>query len=243
MVKDEQNGVKPMYRSREWNWEERQNFKSKKKLNWWNNQRSKVQYQSVLFVIPTPGGVLLKEVRKRMEELNKNSSEKIKIEEKGGLKIKDILVAKNPFKTGRCTQVTCPLCSTSEYIEVTSDKVKVPCNASSTGYRWQCITCKERNIVKIYEGETGRSARTRGAEHLKDLLKKREGSVLYKHEQNHHKNEKPKFSMTITKKFNDALTRQANEAIRIFSRPDRELLNSKSEFNHHPIARVVVKKN
>ena len=49
--------------------------------------------------------------------------------------------------------------------------------------------------------------------------------------------------MTITKKFNDALTRQANEAIRIFSRPDRELLNSKSEFNHHPIARVVVKKN
>ena len=40
-------------------------------------------------------------------------------------------------------------------------------------------------------------------------------------QQNYHKNEKPKFSMEITKKFNDALSRQANEAIWIFSRPDQ----------------------
>ena len=31
-----------------------------------------------------------------------------------------------------------------------------------------------RDIVKVYEGETGRSARLRGGEHLKDLEKKRE---------------------------------------------------------------------
>ena len=37
---------------------------------------------------------------------------------------------------------------------------------------------KERDIVKVYEGETGRSARLRGAEHLKDFEKKREKSVL-----------------------------------------------------------------
>ena len=116
-------------------------LKSKKKLNWWNSQRSEIQYTSVLYVTPTPGGVLLKAVKKREEELNKNSSERIKIEEKGGLKIKDILGAKNPFKTSRCIQKTCPLCTQSEFIEITSDKVKVPCNASSTGYRWQCNTC------------------------------------------------------------------------------------------------------
>ena len=46
--------------------------------------------------------------------------------------------------------------------------------------------------------------------------------------------------MEITQKFRDALTRQANEAVRIYSRPDDELLNSKSEFNHPPMARVVV---
>ena len=48
--------------------------------------------------------------------------------------------------------------------------------------------------------------------------------------------------MEITHKFKDALTRQANEAVRIYSRPSPELLNSKSEFNHPPLARVVVQK-
>ena len=48
--------------------------------------------------------------------------------------------------------------------------------------------------------------------------------------------------MEITGKFKDALTRQANEAVRIYSRPSHELLNSKSEFNHPPLARVVVEK-
>ena len=104
------------------------------------------------------------------------------------------------------------------------------------------MTCEERNITKVYEGETGRSARIRGAEHLKELEKKKEKSVLFKHKMNDQKNEDVKFKMEITKKFHDALTRQANEAVRISSRPDKELLNSKAEFNHPPLARVIVEK-
>ena len=38
------------------------------------------------------------------------------------------------------------------------------------------------------------------------------------------------------------LTRQTNEAVRIFRRPAKELLNSKSELNHPPLARVVVER-
>ena len=48
--------------------------------------------------------------------------------------------------------------------------------------------------------------------------------------------------MEITKKFKDALSRQANEAVRIFNRSSDQLLNSKAEFNHPPLARVVVEK-
>jgi hypothetical protein len=50
--------------------------------------------------------------------------------------------------------------------------------------------------------------------------------------------------MEITQKFRDPLTRQANEAIRIKYRSKNpgELLNSKSEFNHPPLSRVVVEK-
>ena len=140
-----------------------------------------IQYASVLFVTPTPGGELAKALRQREQELNKNSKERIKIEEKGGLKMKDILCSKNPFKKSKCVQKSCPLCTKSAFIETSSEDVKIPCNTNNVGYRWHCITCKERNIVKVYEGETGRSARTRGAEHLKELEKEKEKSVLFKH--------------------------------------------------------------
>ena len=111
MTEDDINQVKPMYRSREWNAEERILAKSQKKFNWWNTDKAKIQYKSVLFVTPTPGGVLAKELQKREEELNKNNEERIKIVEKGGLKIKDILGSKNPFAKSKCSQKTCPLCT------------------------------------------------------------------------------------------------------------------------------------
>ena len=91
MVDDDLKNIKPLYRSKNWNAEERAILKSKKKLNWWNTDKSQTKYTSVLFVTPTPGGVLAKALQKREEELNKNNKERIKIVEKGGLKIKDIL--------------------------------------------------------------------------------------------------------------------------------------------------------
>ena len=57
----------------------------------------------------------------------------------------------------------------------------------------------------MYEGESGRSARVRGQEHLRDLEKERPKSVLFKHVKNAHQNEEVKFQMEITQKFRDAL--------------------------------------
>ena len=159
------------------------------------------------------------------------------------MKIKDILgTTKNPFVKSKCIQKTCPLCTKSEFVDIAPGETRISCNTNNVGYRWRCMTCSERNTVRIYEGETGRSARIRGSEHLKDLEKNREKSVLFKHKISEHPNEVPKFKMEITKSFQDALTRQANEAVRIFGRPGHELLNSKSEFNHPPLGRVVVEK-
>ena len=126
--------------------------------------------------------------------------------------------------------------------EVCSENSKISCNTNNIGYRWRCWTCHERDITKIYEGEKGRSARVRGLEHVKDFEKKKKNSALYKHAKCEHKNENVQFKMEITKKFKDALSRQANEAVRIFNRSSSELLNSKAEFNHPPLARVVVEK-
>ena len=98
------------------------------------------------------------------------------------------------------------------------------------------------NIIKVYEGESSRSARLRGAEHLKQLENKSEDSVLFKHIMTAHQHERVKFRMEITDRFKNALSRQANEAVRISRRPVNQLLNSKSEFNHPPTARIVVEK-
>ena len=88
----------------------------------------------------------------------------------------------------------------------------------------------------MYEEE----ARLRGAEHLKQLENESESSELFKHKLAAHENENVRFKMEITRQFKDAITRQANEAVCIHDRPSQELLNSKSEFNHPPMARVVV---
>ena len=153
-----------------------------------------------------------------------------------------MLCAKNPFKKEKCEQKTCPLCAKSQFVEVSEEEVKVTCNTNNVGKRWVCITCQENKTVKVYEGETGRSARLRGAEHLKQLVNKSEKSVLFKHKMTAHNNEHVKFKMEITGTFKDALSRQANEGVRISSRPAHELLNSKSEFNHPPTARIIVEK-
>ena len=127
-------------------------------------------------------------------------------------------------------------------MDVSEGEVKISCNTNNVGYKWTCVNCEKNDIVKVYEGETGRSARLRGAEHLKQLENQSEDSLLFKHKMAAHKTEKVTFKMEITGQFKDALTRQANEAIRIHNRPGQELLNCKSEFNHPPRARVVVKK-
>ena len=57
-----------------------------------------------------------------------------------------------------------------------------------------------------------------------------------------HMNEDVEYGLEITGIFKDPLTRQANESVRIYNRKGSELLNSKSEFNHPPTARVMVEK-
>ena len=79
------------------------------------------------------------------------------------MKIKYILGSKNPFQKPKCIHTD------SRHVQVSSEEVKIPCNNNNIGPRWRYIICKERNIVKLYEGEAGRSARTRGSEHLKEL--------------------------------------------------------------------------
>ena len=70
--------------------------KENKKNNWYKNlTKSEIIYKSILFVPPTPGSGLLKEIKQREMELNGHRKDRIKFVEKGGLKVGQILTKKN----------------------------------------------------------------------------------------------------------------------------------------------------
>ena len=239
MLKEDKEGTKPLFRNKEWNKEDRAKSKKAQKLNWYKgSSKSEIEYKTVLFVPVTKGGKLMKELKQREEDINKFSKERIKIVEGGGIQMKNILVDKNPFPLTKCDKKKCIICESN-----VTGKLKIPCNSSNVGYKLVCDTCMDRGKNKVYEGETARSARVRGSEHLNGFKNDRVDNALYKHKHNEHENEDMKFSMKITKKFRDPLSRQANEAVRISGRKKCELLNSKNEFNHPPIARISVERS
>ena len=153
MLEEDKNGTKPLHRNREWNRENRLKYKENKRNNWYKNGKETEKiYKSILFVPPTPGSGLLQELKNREEQLNKNNKERIKIVEKGDLKIEKIMTTKNSFKEEKCQDKWCPLCK-GDFGEF-----KIACNTNNTGYRWVCKTCeKTKNATKAYEGETSRS--------------------------------------------------------------------------------------
>ena len=180
---------------------------------------------------------MAKELRKREEEINRFSKERIKIEESGGINVKDFLIQKDPFPKNKCEKEKCLICKST-----VTENLSIICNPNNAGYHLYCGICRDRGIDKAYEGETSRSARLRGSEHLRDFINKRPHSVFYKHKLVDHADEEITIGMELTGKFKDALTRQSDEAIRINARSKLELMNSKAEFNHPPIARVTVEK-
>ena len=76
-------------------------LKNRETNTWWlkpNCKESEKQYTSVLFVPPTPNGELANLLKKRERELNLNSKMNIRIIEKGGIEMRNLVVNKNPFE-------------------------------------------------------------------------------------------------------------------------------------------------
>ena len=147
------------------------------------------------------------------------------------------MVQKNPFPVEKCSKKKCVICDSQD-----GDNLKIACNSNNVGYQLECHTCIGLGKVSVYEGETSRSARIRGFEHLNDFKQKKSNSVIFKHKEIAHKDEEMQIKMKITKKFKDPLRRQANEAVRVNNRIKTELLNSRNEFNHPAIPRIMIEK-
>ena len=153
----------------------------------------------------------------------------VKIQEQPGCPILSGLAKNNPFKSGVCHKGNCPL---------DGQKCDGLCSKESIIYKATCTRCEQQqidegvdleNIIqRQYTGETARTLRVRSDQHFKDYYKCHEiqpepeseaSSFMYDHMTDKHKDvKKPSredFKFQVVKQFNDTMTRQHEEAIRI----------------------------
>ena len=160
---------------------------------------------------------------------------KVKIVEKSGRAVKNILHKSNPWVEEQCQREGCVPCETGE---------KKSCFQMSILYSTQCVPCQKAGITKKYLGETARSAHERGGEHISDGIKEKADSHIWKHQTAEHGGTKGNFAFRIQATYRSALKRQVAEAVVIRRQLDREgecsLLNSKGMYNRCSLPRLVV---
>ena len=101
---NDEKGETPMYRSKMWKRRERREAKRGRKKNWYR----KGGYKSVIFVPSTPNSTLLRRYQQKVEE----SGIPIKLIEKSGQTLNNILRTSDPRKDKKCKRGDCPVCTT-----------------------------------------------------------------------------------------------------------------------------------
>ena len=201
------------------------------------NKQKEIRTTSVLFVEQTPNGELARRFREAEVELAKLTGFRIKIVERNGTKVKNILHVTNPWAEGVCERAGCYPCATGE--------IKC-CYKRNIVYTNTCRQCtgadgKEgAGTGAWYVGETSRSAFERGGEHWRDWVKKQPDSHILKHQELAHPDqEQPNFEFRIKGSFRSALERQVTEAV-LIRRAGAAALNSKGVYNRCSLPRLAV---
>ena len=186
---------------------------------------------TVLFVQQTPGGELAKRFREAEKELSRMTGFRVKISERNGTKAKAILQKGNPWSELKCENEECYPCANGD---------KFDCSRRSIVYKSTCKQCKDEGKPMWYVGESSRSSRERGGEHLNDFTKEKEDSHMLKHLEVAHPGQKiPNFEFRVKASFKSALVRQVTEAV-LIRRAGDATLNSKGVFNRCSLPRLTV---
>lgn len=210
MKETERNGGRPVNRLRTFDKWERRKQRIKKKQNWYKND----MYSTVLFVPCTPRSTLARRLKEVEARGGDDRKWRVKIVEKGGQTLRSQLSKSNPWTGKTCGKAKCFPCRKSGGGN---------CRRKNVGY---IITCEECGAE--YHGETSRNMHSRGEEHLRALGNKAKESALWSHCVSDHNGQVATFSMRACGFFNEPLTRQINEAVRIHSNPNN--MNRKGEW-------------
>ena len=137
----------------------------KKKRDWYKEDK---RYDSVMFVQPTERSQL----KNRIQRIAKRNGVRVKVVEKAGQTVKNVLQRSNPFAKRECGRQDCLVC-----------KVGKPRDCRKRGCVYQ-LKCKED--MRKYRGQTGRSTNERLKEEMKDWRKREVWSPLWRHSQLYH---------------------------------------------------------
>ena len=225
-----------------------------------NQNNTKNQIKAVMFIPYTPDGELAKLLRKNEEDLSKITDCKIKIIERAGTKLQDLITRSDPWKGSDCHRPNCLPCLT----KIKTEKYKnQDCHKRSIVYETRCLTCQEQEHNRIdnleieesekreqklrtklykYIGETSRSGFERGWEHLNDLAQLKPTSHMLKHILLTHPEQdmsEVQFGMRTTRTCMSSFERQIYESVSIQKeRQEHFVLNSRTEYNRCSLPRI-----
>ena len=169
----------------------------------------------MIFVPCTQDSELMRRLQKDIDK----SDLKIKLVEKAGTTLGNILRTSDPRKERKCNRPDCPVCTSGG---------EGNCRTLNVNYEMRC----ECECDGKYTGTTTRSAYVHGKEHTVDLHSRRKNSALWKHCQDKHDGEIKKFRMDVVDTFrSDPMLRQITESVRISRTDERNLINVKEEYD------------
>ena len=218
-------GSRPLFRPREYRREEREEAKLLKEGSWFK-KGSEQEAKAVIFVTATPASELARSITRRLRE----AKVPVRVAEKSGPKISQLLVKTDPFHQDVCDRANCLVCTTRD----PSAKGRSNCHKEGVTYS---LECQQEGCGGIYIGESATTAFVRGSEHSYQYgLHKRglEGGrksvcgrhVVEKHQGDH----SVSFSMSVLSHYlGETHQRQVDESTRIDCTEEDRLINTRGE--------------
>jgi hypothetical protein len=217
IVQDDRDGKSPLYRGKMYNQPAREKEKANKRKNWYG----KGGHETVMFVDSTPGSKLAKEFRQILDSCDL----KIRVVERTGESIKNLITRSDPFQTKKCPPASCEICTSFP---------KISCKTRDSVYKIICKGCGE-----FYIGETSRSIAERYKEHCALHANRSESSVFAPHFKLRHNGVQQPLDLKLLKTCpGDAMLRQVTEAVHIAC--EKPTLNTKMEWRKRIMTQVDV---
>ena len=192
----------------------------KKKKDWYKRDG---KYESVMFVQPTENSQL----KKKIQVIARKNGVKLKVLEKAGQTVKNVLQRSNPFGKVACGRETCVVCELGK-----------PGECRNRGCVYQ-LKCKEDE--RKYRGQTSRSVNERFTEEMREWRDMKSESPLWRHSELYHGGGDFEVEVEVLKScFGKPSRRMITEAVMIEQLGDRETMNSKREWTYTKLNKVRV---